>query len=286
MNKFIWITDIHLDHILPSELAKDEVTEKFTFFCENINAIKSDNIVITGDISNASRIVPHLELLAKCINKKIYFVLGNHDFYHGRIDNVRNAISKIGNPNLVYLTSQVATQNLTKDIGIVGHDGWYDGNYANWFAHGVVEMNDYMTIGDFRDHYLVSQSSMVPDPRIRIFGVMQKLANECAIHIKENLDRACKMHKNVIFATHVPPFAENSRYNGKISDWRWLPNFSSKLAGDALLEVAKANPETKIIVLCGHSHGKAEFHPTPNMICYTGQSDYGRPWISIKEVIL
>lgn len=255
--------------------------EKFLYFCSEVNKLSPDAVVLTGDITEAPHLKEHMRLLESHIQSKIYYVLGNHDFYRGRISSVREMIGReLQSDKLCYLSCDGSVP-LNNDTCVIGHDGWYDGQYSNWFAPHVVRMCDYMLIGEFNDKYL-DYSAMPSNPEIKIFGEMQRLAKQCADHIKTTIPEACKKYKNIVFATHVPPWKENSLYKGKISNSSWLPNFSSKLTGDALLEVARDHPDNNFTVLCGHSHTRAEFHPLPNMVSYTAKSEYNEPWLSIK----
>lgn len=92
--------------------------------------------------------------------------------------------------------------------------------------------------------------------------------------------------KKIVIATHVPPWRQNSVYKGEISDDSWLPNFSSKIMGDAILSISEENPSVKFEVLCGHSHGDAEYSPNGSIRSRTGFSEYGRPWNSLKIIEL
>lgn len=293
--RILWCSDIHLNFLTdpyPGESDKRMRTlsePKVRRFCEKITSCNPEAVIITGDISEASYLDIHLAWLSKYLAPlPIYFVLGNHDYYGGSIATVREFAKRFNDVNIsenLFWLNVCDVVKLTDKTVLVGHDGWYDGQYANWFAPGVVIMNDYYSIAELRDVYAVSQTSMVEgDPRVKTFAVMQRLANDCAIHIRDVLPKACGMAKNIVFATHVPPFAQNSVYNGKMSDAKWLPNFSSKLAGDALLEIAKSNPNNNFTILCGHSHGKAEYHPLPNMVCHTRFSEYKYPEKSIMTI--
>ncbi len=284
MNKrnYIHCSDLHLNFLSEPEIKA---------FCSDVTKSKPDGVIITGDISEAPSLVNHLKLLEQEIQKPIYYVLGNHDYYRGSVSVVRNIVADKAHgkcSNLFYLPSigrvppveesvKPAIVALTGNTCLVGHDGWYDGQYANWFAPGVVVMSDYMLIGEFRNSYMSGNST-------GIYTQMQVLANECGLHIRKHVAEACKDFKTVIFATHIPPWPQNSVHRGRISDFRWLPNFSSKIAGDALIDVATAHPKNEFVVLCGHSHGSAHYCPLPNINSYTANSEYGSPEISIKEL--
>lgn len=280
MKKLIWLTDVHLDHL-------ENKDPKFVFdriysFCKEVKSKNPDGIAITGDITNATRVKEHFQIMInEWKNIPVYFVLGNHDYYGGNFKLVDSKIKEICDENLNfhYMNNETVLE-LTPTVGIVGHSGWYDGLYANWWKQGVVIMNDYFYISDF----------FPPNPlnsrEKHIFETMQKKAQECHDHILNVFPKALEKYNKVFFLTHVPPFEESCRYNDKKSDWRWMPNFSSELCGRALLNVAKRQEfrDKEIVVLCGHTHGKAEYYPTKNMVCYTGYSDYGFPLESLVEM--
>jgi 3',5'-cyclic-AMP phosphodiesterase len=78
-------------------------------------------------------------------------------------------------------------------------------------------------------------------------------------------------------ATHVPPFREACWHEGKLSNADWLPHFSCKAVGEALRRAAKAHPDRKIRVLCGHTHGAGTAEILPNLKVFTGGAEYGEP---------
>ncbi len=73
--KFAWLTDIHLNFLYEDK--RKQYYEKIMLNC--------DAIVISGDIAEAKSITSILKEMAHHIKKPIYYVLGNHDFYHGHI---------------------------------------------------------------------------------------------------------------------------------------------------------------------------------------------------------
>lgn len=79
--KFLWITDIHLNFVS---------LDKRKQFYQGLK--DGDAIVISGDIAEAPSIAKILSEVADHVGKPIYFVLGNHDYYHGEINNIRDAM--------------------------------------------------------------------------------------------------------------------------------------------------------------------------------------------------
>lgn len=282
-HRLVWCTDIHLDHLwehVPLSNGMFDGSRRYSErkvqeFCEKVLKRNPDSVLITGDISMAPMIETHLGWLEKYIpDVPIRFVLGNHDFYDGSIAEVREKVKRFDGTNgkLVWLNTQTVVP-LTDKTALVGHDGWYDGGYGDWFKSRLV-MTEYHIVQEFRfKHPMV------------VFEVMQELAGQCAEHIDTHVQVAAKTHSNVLFATHVPAFRNNSRApDRRPSDSQWLPNMSSKKAGDALLRAAEAFPETKFTCLSGHTHTPWEEEYLPNLRELTGASKYGHPASSLRVI--
>ena len=73
--KLAWATDIHLCHA--GESARRT-------FCQSVSE-QADLLVVTGDIAESQILGTALTALASQTERPVYFVLGNHDFYHGSI---------------------------------------------------------------------------------------------------------------------------------------------------------------------------------------------------------
>ncbi|MFA6303158.1 MAG: metallophosphoesterase [Legionella sp.] len=151
--KMAWMTDIHLNFI--------DLTTRQKFYQEIIDS-KCNSVLLSGDIAEAPSIKNILQELAIFIKKPIYFVLGNHDYYRGQVDEVR-----------IEMTA-------------------------------LTESNEYLF---------------------------------------------------------------------------WLPYFSSKASGDVLMNICTKHPNIDFLVLCGHTHGKAIYHPFPNLIVEAGHAEYKNPEI-------
>lgn len=272
--KLLWTTDIHLDHLkLPGIQA----------FCRDILKPQNPNaIVITGDLTISELLFHHLLVLEKEMEPiPVFFVLGNHDYYYGSIKEIREIlIEQYSYPEDkkglfhkgAYWLGSSGIIPLTDSIALIGHDGWYDGGYADWFK-SKLWMMDYDVIQELN-------SKSCPLKEIR-FNTLQQFAWESANYIKENMVKAFNEgYETLYIATHIPPFRENSTYQGKISDDTWMPHFSSKIMGDMLLEVMKKYPDKSAIVICGHSHGKAFHKPLENLEVHTGQACYGDPSVA------
>lgn len=230
-------------------------------------------VVITGDIAEAPSLIPFMSkwrtaLEANKFNLK--FICGNHDYYNGNIKNKRLDLS---NDMAGAWLPTCGVVSLTQTTALVGHDGWYDGLYSNWFESRL-DMNDY---------YLIDELNSMLKTKVQRFEKLQELSQESADYVYMEGSSALKTHKTLFIATHVPPFMEAAYFKGKMSDSDWLPHFSSKRMGDAILNLAKENPKSEITVLCGHTHvgveGSHICNPAKNVVCYTGCAEYGAPRI-------
>ena len=276
---FLWATDIHLDHV-----RKDKVYRKFF---DSILYSDDKIVLLTGDLSiceqhrskKIPKLIHHLGMLSDaCAGKEVYYVLGNHDYWFSSINAVRLVIPTIEeeHPNLHWTASQ-SYFDLGEGTYLVGHDGWYDFGYQDIPRMGG--MNDWNFIQDFRRAVMQALPPGNHEPSIK--ELAQRLATEGAAHVEQGIEEAIKVGaKRVLVMTHVPPFVENSLYQGRVDD-AWVGCYTSKIMGDMLLKAAKENPTTEFLVLCGHSHGKAVHQPEPNLTCLTGHSEYGAPKLQV-----
>jgi hypothetical protein len=93
---------------------------------------------------------------------------------------------------------------------------------------------------------------------------------------------ALEKYAQVYVALHVPPFAEACWHRGKIptdANDPYLPHFTCRAAGDALLDLATLYPQRQITVLCGHTHGSGDVYLRDNLHIITGGAEYGDPRI-------
>lgn len=266
--KLAWLTDIHLNFLNQKARMK---------FYQTIVDVFPDKFLLTGDIAEAPTVVELLIEMAHSVKKPIYFVLGNHDYYRGKIDIVRKTMFdlKTKEPLLNYLPS-IGLECLKDGIVLIGQDGWADGRYGDYF-NSPLKLNDSRFIGD-----LIQANVQGKDALLR---GMQKLASTDAEQLKQNLTDVVKNKKlkRVIILLHVPPFSEVCLYQSQPTDNDFLPFFASKITGDVLLEFAKNYSDIDFLVLCGHTHHEACVSVCDNLTVKTGAAEYSYP--GVQEVI-
>ena len=259
-----WATDIHLEFLTPPALTR---------FCITLAQSSADAFLISGDISQARGLLKHLRILERTLERPIYFVLGNHDFYHGRIADVRDQVREVtGISSWLRWLPAAGGIELAPGTGLVGHDGWADGRLGD-YRQSPVRLNDYRLIDDF----------IGLDPEDRL-ALLNQLGDEAANYFRRELPAALARWGRLIVLTHVPPFAEAAWYLGRRSDDDWLPHFSCKAVGDVLRETAISHPHHEIRVLCGHTHSAGEVDILPNLRVTTGAARYGEPTIQSEWV--
>lgn len=265
--KFAWLTDIHLNFL------DDDARQKFY---RHIVKKEIDGVFITGDIAEAPSIKDIMCEMETHIKKPIYFVLGNHDYYRGDIDNVRDIMRQLteSHEQLFWLPA-AGLQQLSKNTILIGQDGWADGRLGD-YQNSRVSLNDSRMIADLFRQKIIGKYALLEK--------MQLLADADALQLKNDLENALKSNpKKIIILTHVPPFKEACLHEGKISDDNWLPFFSSKIIGDVITEVTLENPDIEFLVLCGHTHSGGLFHPLKNLLIKAGAAEYYQP--GIQEVL-
>ncbi len=257
--KLAWLTDIHLEFLTPSGLAD---------FCIALARSEAEAFLISGDISQAQSLKKHLRILERTLERPIYFVLGNHDYYHGSIDGVRDQVARMSAESpLLHWLPATGMVPLGDETTLVGHDGWADGRYGD-YVNSRVLLNDYRFIEDF-------QGLNAP----RRLHKLQALGDQAATFLRAVLPGALDRSRRVVVLTHVPPFAEAAWHEGNRSGDDWLPHFSSQAVGDVLREMMEARPDREMLVLCGHTHSAGEVPVLPNLTVLTGGAKYGEPAI-------
>ena len=254
-----WLTDIHLNFLNDQEMIS---------FLSEIDEANPEAILISGDIGDSNSIVSNLQLFRDRFTIPVYFVLGNHDYYHSSIAKVEQTVIEIckASKNLFWI-DQADPILLGDGMSLVGHGSWADGRFGD-FNQSEVMLNDYLLIKELSNLRKVER-----------LLIMQQLADKAATHFDSILPRALSETDHVICLTHVPPFREACWHEGSISDDMWLPHFSCKIVGEVLTKHMGQFPEKRMTVLCGHTHSSGVAMLSENLKVITGHATYSSPEI-------
>jgi Icc-related predicted phosphoesterase len=252
-----WLTDIHLNFLS---------IERRSSFYTRIRNEKLDALLIGGDIGEADSVVPILTELAAAVGVPVYFVLGNHDFYHGSIAAVRQTITQCcaSSPGLHWLPN-MGVVPLTADTALIGHDSWADGRLGDFFGSEVM-LNDYVLIEEMRGLHKPQR-----------FAKLKELGDQAAVFLEDHAREALGHWRNILVLTHVPPFRESCWHEGQISNGDYLPHFACKAVGDRLAALMLKHPHSNMTILCGHTHSSGATKILDNLSVLTGEAEYGQP---------
>ncbi len=274
MHKYLHITDIHLNFLTK----KDRIE-----YYQELNEQNPTHIFLTGDIGEAQSGYYNeppstsliLQEMAAHVEAPIYFVLGNHDYYHGDVDAVRGEISELchNHPRLTYLTTW-GTVQLDEHTSLIGVDGWADAREGD-YENSYVRLNDSVFISELYAAHKLG--------KVELAKQMAALADKDTENLDDHLNVLLWQRevppKNIIILTHIPPYKEVALFRGEISNNEYLPFYVNWGLGMTLEAIAKEAPHVQFHVLCGHSHSEAHMvHPQcPNLSVTCGPAEYGSP---------
>jgi len=249
-----WLSDIHWDR-----KGADDHLEHI----ETIQETDPDAVILSGDIGEAPSFCDFLDYLYVKLNLPIYFVLGNHDFWHGSFEQVRAKACQISDDrtNLHYL-SALDVVPLSSTACMIGDDGWGDGRAGD--PHGAPDFpRDFSYIDD-----LVGLS------RDNCFAKISALGDEAACHLRDKLLRAFTSYHQVYLVTHVPPFPEASLDSYRVCHQHKLPFYCCAALGSMILSVMEDFPEHTLTVLCGHTHNECDLSVRDNLTIRVKEASY------------
>jgi predicted phosphodiesterase len=249
--RIVWITDVHLNFLDERALAS---------FHRELAREKADYLIVTGDTGEAYDVFHFMEGMAEASGAVVYYVLGNHDFYGSSIRRVREiAESKVGT-RARWLPACGPVLLDREGPYLIGVDGWGDGQLGNSLSK--VKLSDWREISDLR--------GIMMSGAFERCDLLKKLGEAEAATLRDLLVEVPETCKDLIVATHVPPFPGAAWHEGRQSEPDWMPWFSCKAVGDELAKHAEENPQRKITVLCGHTHGVGFYKHSENLVVKTG----------------
>lgn len=257
----IWATDIHLDHA---------GEEAITGFLHALREMAGETVIVSGDISLASRFADDLIAIADAAGCPVYYLLGNHDHYGAGIGDVRDRATALAErrPDIRWLPP-AGVVTLSADTALVGVDGWADGRFGDPLTTPLV----------LNDDKLIAEIAAQESRRAKLY-VKRALADADAVRLATLLGRAGTQARQIIVATHVPPFPEALPATGRLSHPGWQPLLICGATGLVLRRFAEAHPHHDLTVLCGHTHVEWSAEILPNLRVRVGGARYGAPKFS------
>jgi len=253
MKRLLWITDSHLDHL--SDALEDAWFDK-------LEKSKAEMLLLGGDTANARIFSRMLGRIAEVFSGKIALVAGNHDYYHTSIGEFRAKLSGFQRAGMIVFEPACQSEPVAvaKGVYLCGSGGWGDATAGYADAAGVA-LNDENLIAELKT------ANLTP--------MLRKLGMESAKHLQNQLSAVAEDASCVIVLTHVPPWPEASWHEGRNSDAMALPRFCWQAGGKVISQAAERMPQTRYIVLCGHTHSDGIWK-NGNIACHTAGSAYGR----------
>lgn len=258
MPSILWTSDLHLDHA--SAAVRAELRNR-------LRDATGDAVVVSGDTSVAPRLTADLEFLADAAARPVYFVLGNHDHYGGSVAGVRDAVLALAKrrPEIQWLPP-AGVVALDPAIALVGVDGWADGRLGDPLATPFV----------LNDDRLISEIA-TPQTRAGKLIVKRALADADAYRLEVLIRRAVTTARQIVIATHVPPFVAGLPQTGRLAHPGWQPLLICGATGNVIRQAAIDHPDCNFLVLCGHTHARVEAQIVTNLRCLVAGARYGEP---------
>lgn len=262
MTNCLWLTDLHVDRL--SKVQHQELINK-------ISAAGAEQIWLTGDIGDPPFNWQFLETLLKRLDVPIYFVLGNHDYYHQSIADMRTQAWQLTCEfeHAYYLTM---THPIVRgDMMLTGVDAWANTNdiplkARTWDAEAI-------------DNWAALSLSELQQ-------AMNVQAQEDAKHLRLQCEQGItKRTKNVYLLTHIPPLhAVQSDKAKPLQNDRSV--FYSCALADVLTDLQKDYPTIAFHIYSGHVHKTFQYQISENMYghvmdAYHPEQNQPLTWITI-----
>ena len=250
--KYLWYTDTHLDRVNPITLLR---------FVSSINREHPNGVFITGDISNGLLLKQHLKFLAERIESKIYFVLGNHDYWMTGFQKQREEIANLcaRYDNLVW-TSETGCIELNEEVALFGIEGWYDATLGD--ERYLLTTLDWLFIEELR------RCTDMKD-RIEMFRMASEKSCKNAAEKLNNIFE--NNYKSIYALTHFPPWKEATRDEGTVLEKLWLPYNVNAMLGKTLEGMMRDRNKKHLTVLSGHTHEPRYIRVSRNIDCQVGE---------------
>jgi predicted phosphohydrolase len=229
---------------------------------EKLAKTRANMLLLGGDTANSRVFGRMLRRIKEVFPGEVALVAGNHDYYHTSISDFRVELTCLHRTGVIVFEPGCQSKPLKHADGVhlCGSGGWGDATAGSADAAGM-ELNDEHLIAELRTRDLTAR--------------LRELGRESAAHLQIQLESVPVDASCVIVLTHVPPWPDACWHEGRKSDALALPRFCWQAGGNVVSQAAERMPQTRFIVLCGHTHSDGIWNQG-NITCYTAGSAYGR----------
>lgn len=251
--KIIHISDTHFTY------CNEKARKHFLQGINNKISQGGEIILLTGDISESPTLTSELFWLSENIKRPLYYILGNHDFYHSNFEIGRQLAKTAQNFSnlkqfICYLPSRQYVK-LNTDTVLFGFDGLYDcRNYKkdeiSDFIDGISLQNDFVYNSTLKN---ICDYEVPIETKLKVFRhYADRETKSLTLKLNNFFQSNYDIINKIIIATHVPPIYYR---NPKIEYQYDLPGFDSNKNLMDLLEIYSEKYRNKqFIVFCGHNH--------------------------------
>lgn len=253
-NKFIWLTDLHMNNMFPWRKWK---------LISKIKIEQPKGIFITGDISNGLWLSHDLKMLAST-GVDCYFVNGNHNYHWSSFERTNEKIRELSaiHPNLIWMEDHEIIQ-LDEETCVIGAEDWYS-----------ADLGDTKWLQFTFDWFLIKEFRQMKDMKARIDAFRER-ANVGVKSIERKLKKALEMdYKTIYILLHYPPFLEATRDEGTIMERFWLPYNTNIRMGKMIERVMDGRKKRRVHILSGHTHVPTYIRISRSLDCQVGEGRY------------
>lgn len=219
-------------------------------------------LLLGGDLADSRVFFELFGRIREAFAKPIALVAGNHDYYHSSIARFRPELVELLAHGVIVWEPGCHSLpvRIEESVYLCGSGGWGDCTAGFAKSSGMA----------LNDEYCIEELRLAPDLTL----LLRDLGHESANHLQAQLDVIPTDAKSVIILTHVPPWPEACWHQGRRSDFLALPRFCWQTGGQVISQAAARMPQTRFLVLCGHTHSEG-FWESENITCHTAGAVYG-----------
>ena len=247
------LTDLHLDRCCVDIDMEEKLIAKLF---ATLKKIDYEFILILGDIDTALGVAPSLTLFEH-LNKSVYYVLGNHDYYGNFVDDLQTMLAKdAGLPKRFLYLPGSNVISLSANTALIGVNAW------------STLTEEFITSNKLSDTECIKDFEGLSPKEISL--KLDELNSKALSCLSANIDLATQNHKNILVSVHIPAFNLDQSCEA----------YSSPRLAEIMTEKAKQYPNHTFYILSGHIHKFQRIKLTDNLFQISFDANYFNPTVS------